>query len=164
MVKRRGVGPVIVSAFMVVILLLGFNSFRLILFRATQHGDFIDDIQQADYEKDLESITVLGKPFDESDELSLIVVNVGEIESTITWISVLDYTTEKPIHGYEKIDPSINLKPEETSQPIIPTDGWSFPGAHTYKGDPIYIIQIATSRGTINNYPYPNPGPAGSHQ
>lgn len=152
---RKGVGPVIVSVFMVSILLLGYSMFQIIFYKTSDFSGTIETSQQKTLEKRREELTVLGTPFSDSNNLNVTLVNEGEVEVEIKWISVLDPSTMEPIHGYKEVDPPVTLKPEETSQPIEGEAGWTFPGGK--EGENKYIIQAVTKRGTTMNYVYPNP-------
>jgi hypothetical protein len=100
-------------------------------------------------------LTVLGNPFSNNNTLNLTLVNIGEVETEIMWITVLNYSTRESLYGYKKLNSSIVLKPEEISEPI--EGKWNETYSGGKEGTHNYIIQAATKRGTIMNYIYPNP-------
>jgi hypothetical protein len=153
--RRRAVGPVIVSVFMISVLLLGYSIFQLIFFRTNEFSETIETSQQHTLEKRREELTVLGNPFSNNNTLNLTLVNVGEVETEIMWITVLNSTNNSPIYGYKKIVPPVTLRPEQTSQPLVGKEGWNFSGGNS--GNTKYIIQAVTERGTKMNYIYANP-------
>jgi hypothetical protein len=153
--KRKGVGPVIVSVFMVSILLLGYSVFQLIFHRTSEFGETIETSQKLTLEKKREELTVLGTPFSDTNHLNVTLVNEGEVETEIMWITVLDPSTGEPLYGYKKIEPPLTLKPEEISEPIEGEPEWVYPGGK--EGKNTYIIQAISKRGTTMDYVYPNP-------
>jgi hypothetical protein len=155
MTKRRAIGPVIVSVFMVSVLLLGFSIFQLIFYRTSIFSETVETSHQLTLEKEREELTVLGNPFNDSNKLYVTLVNEGEVETDVIWISVIDPSTGQPLYGYKNVDPPITLKPEEISEPIEGDEAWTFPGGS--KGETRYIIQAITTRGTTMSYHYPNP-------
>jgi hypothetical protein len=101
-------------------------------------------------------LTILGNPFSKENHLNLTIVNVGEVDASISWIIVLNPLDNNPIYGYYKIDPPLLLNPDETSSPQKCDETWIFPGG--YEGTTSYIIQMITERGTKIDYIHPNPG------
>jgi len=153
--KKKGVGPIIVSVFMVIILILGYSVFQLVFFKTTEFSKTLEESQQLTFEREKEDITVLGNPFKKNDRLNVTFVNTGEVVTSIKWITVIDPSKENQLFGYKKIEPPLTLKPEETSAPINGKAEWVFPGGHDEKKE--YLIQAVTTRGQTFNYQYPNP-------
>jgi hypothetical protein len=147
---------VFTSVIMVFVFFMGFSAFQFILNESAQFENELVEMKKTDYERKQEDLTVLGNPFCKENHLNLTIVNVGEVDSSISWIILLNPIDNNPIYGYFKIDPPLLLRPDEISSPQKCDETWIFPGG--YEGTTSYIIQMITERGTKIDYIYPNPG------
>ena len=152
---RKAVGTVVSGLIMVIVLVLSFSAFHNVFKRTIQFEDELLEIHQNEYKKKSEEITVLGNPFTNENHLNLTIVNIGNIPSTINWITIINPTNKKPEYSYYPLDPPLYLDPGDKTEALALNETWIFPGG--YNKTKSYIIQVITERGTIADYVFPNP-------
>jgi len=151
MKKRKGLSSLIAASFLIIIL---FTSLAILFEfnrKTSEVNNIITEMNIYNYERSHEDYSIIGVPFNPSNELDISVRNDGEVAISLKWMQVLNAKTLEPVLRYIKIDEE--LLPGETRNSIGSHLSTTFPGA--YEGSTSYIIQILSERGTTTSYLFP---------
>jgi len=152
--KRYAIGSQVSALFFVLIVILGFSTYLIFAKNNWDYQSSKYNIQQVEFEKGLENITIIGNPFNKTDQLDLQVMNIGNIDIQLSWIMISDPETNEQIIEYTKLD-NLFLRPyQKTNIYNLET---KFKGA--YNETQSYQIQLITKRGTILEVRHPRPIP-----
>jgi len=141
--SKRGVGSIIGTTFLVLILLTGYTFYFLNIDATDDYNDTLEDMAELDQKRNKENLQFISVSFN-GGELNITVENTGSYYARLIWLGIFDddANTEK----YYEIDFCVN--PAETVTDIGNDTISSFE-------DQERVIQLVTELGNIFSYSYP---------
>lgn len=88
--SKKGVGSVVGAVFVILIILSGFVFYQIALLTMNNYNRVTDEMNQADWRRANEELTILGAHVTSSNYLDVTVKNTGSVQSVIEWIGIFD--------------------------------------------------------------------------
>ncbi|NIM44752.1 MAG: hypothetical protein GTO54_03850 [Nitrososphaeria archaeon] len=147
--SKRGIGTLIATAFMILVILFGFSVFFLMRSQAEEYQKTLESMNRLDWERNQEKAEIRNFGWD-ANSLNLTLENTGSIEIELAAIGVFNQSRQ-PINEtspYTPIKPYVVVNPQ-TRRTIGP---YNFALEEENK---THIVQLVTSRGNVISETYP---------
>lgn len=145
--SKRGVGSVVGAVFVILIILSGFVFYQIALLTMNNYNRVTDEMNQADWRRANEELTILGAHVTSSNYLDVTVKNTGSVQSVIEWIGIFDQSISPEGQQFFSANIPIPIGENRTfnsgQEGIFNATFMITPTNHEY------LVQLVTKEGNI---------------